>query len=72
MPLPGITLNTSAIHYRPIKDGRMVEFRDGQFVVVSELLHGNSGAVRKHFRQSRSRERGRVARGADGEDCDAA
>ena len=39
--LPGITLNTSATDYRPIKDGYMVEFRDGQFVVVSELLHGN-------------------------------
>jgi ABC-type branched-subunit amino acid transport system substrate-binding protein len=38
--LPGITLNTSATDYRPIKDGYMVEFRDGQFVVVSELLHG--------------------------------
>jgi ABC-type branched-subunit amino acid transport system substrate-binding protein len=39
--LPGITLNTSATDYRPIKDGYMVEFRDGQFAVVSELLHGN-------------------------------
>ncbi len=39
--LPGITLNTSAADYRPIKDGYMVEFRDGQFAVVSELLHGN-------------------------------
>ena len=39
--LPGITLNTSATDYRPIKDGCMVEFRDGRFVVVSELLHGN-------------------------------
>jgi hypothetical protein len=39
--LPGITLNTSATDYRPIKDGYMVEFRDGQFVVVSEMLHGN-------------------------------
>jgi ABC-type branched-subunit amino acid transport system substrate-binding protein len=38
--LPGITLNTSPTDYRPIKDGYMVEFRDGQFVVVSELLHG--------------------------------
>jgi len=38
--LPGITLNTSATDYRPIKDGYMVEFRDGQFVVVSDLLHG--------------------------------
>ena len=27
----------------------MVEFRDGQFVVVSELLHGNSGAVASAF-----------------------
>jgi hypothetical protein len=34
-------LNTSATDYRPIKDGYMVEFRDGRFVVVSELLHGN-------------------------------
>jgi hypothetical protein len=39
--LPGITLNTSATDYRPIKDGYMVEFRDSRFVVVSELLHGN-------------------------------
>ena len=39
--LPGITLNTSATDYRPIKDGYMVQFRDGQFVVVSEMLHGN-------------------------------
>jgi hypothetical protein len=39
--LPGITLNTSATDYRPIKDGYMVEFRDGQFVVVSELLYGS-------------------------------
>ena len=38
--LPGITLNTSATDYRPIKDGYMVQFRDGQFVVVSEMLHG--------------------------------
>jgi hypothetical protein len=38
--LPGITLNTSPTDYRPIKDGYMVEFRDGQFVVVSEMLHG--------------------------------
>jgi len=39
--LPGITLNTSATDYRPIKDGYMVQFRDGQFMVVSEMLHGN-------------------------------
>jgi ABC-type branched-subunit amino acid transport system substrate-binding protein len=39
--LPGITLNTSPTDYRPIKDGYMVEFRDSQFVVVSEILHGS-------------------------------
>ena len=42
MLLPGITLNTSPTDYRPIKDGYMVEFRDNQFVVVSELLRGGS------------------------------
>jgi hypothetical protein len=55
----------------------MVEFRDGQFVVVSEMLHGIEerranafngvgGASPPHVR------RGRVARGADKEDRDAA
>jgi hypothetical protein len=39
--LPGITLNTSPTDYRPIKDGYMVEFRDSQFVVVSDILHGS-------------------------------
>jgi hypothetical protein len=77
VPLPGITLNTSAIHYRPIKDGCMAEFRDGRFVVVSEMLHGIEerrantfngvgGASPPHV------PRGRVARGADKEDRDAA
>ena len=42
MLLPGITLNTSPTDYRPIKDGYMVEFRDSQLVVISELLHGGS------------------------------
>jgi ABC-type branched-subunit amino acid transport system substrate-binding protein len=40
MLLPGITLNTSPTDYRPIKDGYMVEFRDNQLAVISELLHG--------------------------------
>jgi len=40
--LPGITLNTSPTDYRPIKDGYMVEFRDSQLAVISELLHGGS------------------------------
>ena len=40
MLLPGITLNTSPTDYRPIKDGYMVEFRDDQLKVVSELLKG--------------------------------
>jgi len=40
--LPGITLNTSPTDYRPIKDGYMVEFRDSQLVVISDLLHGGS------------------------------
>ena len=31
-------LNTSPKDYRPIKDGYMVEFRDGQVNVISELL----------------------------------
>src|SRR5207253_10952187 len=39
--MPGVKLNTSATDYRPIKDGYMVEFRDGQFVVISELLRGS-------------------------------
>jgi ABC-type branched-subunit amino acid transport system substrate-binding protein len=42
MLLPGITLNTSPTDYRPIKDGYMVEFRDSQLVVISELLRGGS------------------------------
>jgi ABC-type branched-subunit amino acid transport system substrate-binding protein len=42
MLLPGITLNTSPTDYRPIKDGYMVEFRDSQLVVISDLLHGGS------------------------------
>ena len=39
--MPGVKLNTAATDYRPIKDGYMVEFRDGQFVVISELLRGS-------------------------------
>jgi ABC-type branched-subunit amino acid transport system substrate-binding protein len=39
--LPGITLNTSPADYRPIKDGYMVEFRDTQFIVLSDLLRGS-------------------------------
>ena len=39
--MPGITLNTSPTDYRPIKDGYMVEFRDDQFNVISELLRGS-------------------------------
>src|SRR5712672_3275873 len=42
MLLPGITLNTSPTDYRPIKDGYMVEFRDNQLVVISDLLRGGS------------------------------
>src|SRR3954449_10758924 len=42
MLLPGITLNTSPTDYRPIKDGYMVEFRDSQLAVISELLRGGS------------------------------
>jgi ABC-type branched-subunit amino acid transport system substrate-binding protein len=38
--LPGVKLNTTPSDYRPIKDGYMVEFRDNQFVVISELLRG--------------------------------
>ena len=40
--LPGITLNTSPTDYRPIKDGYMVEFRDNQLTVISDLLRGGS------------------------------
>jgi ABC-type branched-subunit amino acid transport system substrate-binding protein len=40
--LPGVKLNTKPTDYRPIKDGYMVEFRDGQFAVISELLRGGS------------------------------
>jgi hypothetical protein len=39
--MPGVKLNTSPSDYRPIKDGYMVEFRDNQFNVVSELLRGS-------------------------------
>jgi ABC-type branched-subunit amino acid transport system substrate-binding protein len=39
--LPGVKLNTTPSDYRPIKDGYMVEFRDNQFVVISELLRGS-------------------------------
>ena len=39
--LPGITLNTSPTDYRPIKDGYMVEFRDNQLNVISEMLRGS-------------------------------
>ena len=45
MLLPGITLNTSPTDYRPIKDGYMVEFRDNQLVVISELLRGSAITV---------------------------
>lgn len=41
MLMPGVTLNTSPTDYRPIKDGYMVEFRDNQFNVISELLRGS-------------------------------
>ncbi|MEH2494616.1 ABC-type branched-subunit amino acid transport system substrate-binding protein [Bradyrhizobium sp. AZCC 1678] len=40
MLMPGVKLNTSPTDYRPIKDGYMVEFRDNQFNVISELLRG--------------------------------
>jgi hypothetical protein len=39
--MPGVKLNTSPKDYRPIKDGYMVEFRDNQFNVISELLRGS-------------------------------
>src|SRR5882757_4036094 len=39
--MPGVKLNTSPTDYRPIKDGYMVEFRDNQFNVISELLRGS-------------------------------
>jgi ABC-type branched-subunit amino acid transport system substrate-binding protein len=39
--MPGVKLNTSPTDYRPIKDGYMVEFRDNQLNVVSELLRGS-------------------------------
>ena len=41
MLLPGITLNTSPTDYRPIREGYMVEFRDNQLAVISELLRGS-------------------------------
>ena len=40
--MPVVKLNTSPTDYRPIKDGYMVEFRDNQFNVISELLRGGS------------------------------
>ena len=39
--LPGITLNTSPSDFRPIKDGYVVQFDGNDWVVASELLHGN-------------------------------
>lgn len=39
--MPGVKLNTTPKDYRPIKDGYMVEFRDNQFNVISELLRGS-------------------------------
>jgi ABC-type branched-subunit amino acid transport system substrate-binding protein len=39
--LPGITLNTSPSDFRPIKDGYVVRFDGNDWVVASELLHGN-------------------------------
>lgn len=39
--LPGITLNTSPTDYRPIRDGYMIEYRDGDWKVVSGLLRGS-------------------------------
>ena len=39
--MTGVKLNTSPKDYRPIKDGYMVEFRDSQFNVISELLRGS-------------------------------
>jgi ABC-type branched-subunit amino acid transport system substrate-binding protein len=39
--MQGVKLNTSPTDYRPIKDGYMVEFRDNQFNVISELLRGS-------------------------------
>jgi hypothetical protein len=41
MLMPGITLNTAPDDYRPIKDGYMIEFRDGAWHVVSGLLRGS-------------------------------
>lgn len=41
MLMSGVKLNTSPTDYRPIKDGYMVEFRDNQFNVISELLRGS-------------------------------
>jgi hypothetical protein len=41
MLMPGVKLDTSPTDYRPIKDGYMVEFRDNQFNVISELLRGS-------------------------------
>ncbi|MGB3865177.1 MAG: ABC transporter substrate-binding protein [Xanthobacteraceae bacterium] len=39
--MPGITLNTSPTDYRPIRDGYMIEYRDGDWKVVSGLLRGS-------------------------------
>ena len=41
MLMPGVKLNTSPTDYRPIRDGYMVEFRDNQLNVISELLRGS-------------------------------
>ena len=35
--LPGITLNTTADDYSPIKDGYMMQFDGTKFVIISEL-----------------------------------
>ena len=37
----GVKLNTSPTDYRPIRDGYMVEFRDNQLNVISEMLRGS-------------------------------
>src|SRR4029077_9601068 len=39
--MPGVKLNPSPTDYRPIKDVYMVEFRNDQFNVISELLRGS-------------------------------
>jgi hypothetical protein len=74
--LPGITLNTSATDYRPIKDGYMSNSATGNSWSTASCCMGMEGGSARTLQRGRSRvpphaRRGRVARGANKEDRDA-